>query len=99
VRREVNVAVFREGTNPIWGAFMLTFVLGALGLDFYWLFTESGLIGWLAEVEASVLGGQWLPKITLLIVFLGQIAVLLVLKVIIELITGRSLTGEPPKQQ
>jgi hypothetical protein len=87
------MAVLREGTNPVWGAFMLVFILGALGLDFYWLFTESGPIGWLADVQASIFDGQWFPKITLFVVFLGQIAVLLVAKVVLELITGRSFTS------
>ena len=88
------MAVLREGTNPIWGAFMLVFVLGALGFDMYWLFTESGPIGWLADVQASMFSGQWFPKITFFLVFLAQIAVLLVVKVVLELITGSSLTSK-----
>jgi hypothetical protein len=90
------MAVFREGTNPIWGAFVLIFVLGALGLDMYWLFTDSGLIGWLADVQGSIFGGQWFPKITLFLVFLVQIVILMVVKVVIEKITGKDLTSKTP---
>jgi hypothetical protein len=95
---KVKMAIFREGTNPTWGAFVLGFVLGALGLDFYWLFTESGPIRWLAQVEGALFGGHWLPKITLLLLFLGEIALLLVLKILIERLTGKRLTSPSPER-
>jgi hypothetical protein len=36
------MAMLREGTNKIWGPFFLVYILGFLGLDIYWLFSESG---------------------------------------------------------
>jgi hypothetical protein len=87
------MAIFREGTNPVWGAFVGVFVLGALGIDFYWLFTESGPIRWLAEVEAPIFGG-WYPKLTFLIVLLAELLPVLGLKLAIEALTGRRLA--PP---
>ncbi len=86
--------VLREGTNPIWGAFMLVWLLGWIGVDFYWLFTESGPVRWLAEVQASLLGGSWIPKLTLLLLILAQLFVLRVIKLAIETVTGRKLA--PP---
>ncbi len=86
------MALLREGTNPVWGAFVLACVAGCLGLDFYWLFTESGPIAWLAAAEARVMFGHWAPKVTFLILLLAQVGAVIVLKLIIEKLTGKRLT-------
>ena len=86
------MAVFREGTNKTWAAFALTVIVIALGFDFYWLFTESGPIARMAAIEARHLDGDWYPKITLMVLFLGEIGVLLIIKLAIELATGKKLT-------
>jgi len=90
--RSIMANIVREGTNPVWGIFMICAVLGILGLDFYWLFTESGLIRFLAEKQAAVLGGKWYPKVTFLILLLSQIGVLLLIKKLVELVSGKKMT-------
>lgn len=85
--------IFREGTNPVWGAVVAVWVLGSLALDFYWLFTESGVMRWMAEWQASLLGGKWYPKLGFVIVLLAQIVVLLLVKLVIERATGKKLTA------
>src|SRR5688572_11109854 len=60
--------VFRDGTNPVWAAIVAAYVLATLGLSFYWLFTESGPIGWLGRWQARTLfDGNWYPKSTMLL--------------------------------
>lgn len=84
--------IFRKGTNPIWGVIMLIYVLTALGLNFFWLFTESGPILWLARIEAVVFSGNWFPKLTFLILTICEIGVLLAVKIVFEKISGKRLT-------
>jgi hypothetical protein len=93
--------IFREGSNPIWTAFALVYILGAIGYAMYSLFTETGPVMWLGTWQAeNLLDGEWYPKLTTLIVILGLLIPMLVLKVVIEKVTGKRLT--PPvdwKQQ
>lgn len=88
-------SIIREGVNAVWGVFVLVAVIGLLILDFYWLFTESGPIRWLAVKEAAVFGGKWYPKITFLFFFLAQIGALLLLMKVIELVRGKKLAPPP----
>jgi hypothetical protein len=86
------MSLFRNGTNSVWGIFIGVCVIGFIALDFYWLFTQSGPMLWLAKLQARLLNGFWSLKLAFLFVFLLQIGVLLVLKLIIEKITGKNLT-------
>jgi hypothetical protein len=79
----------------VWGVFVLVWVFGMFGLDIYWLFTESGLVRVVAGWQASAFGG-WYPELTVLVLMVAEIAVLLVVKVVIEKSTGVRLT-EPLK--
>ena len=88
------MGIFREGTNRLWAAFAAIYLLSAIAADFYWLFTDSGLIRWLAMLQAKVLG-HWFPKLTFLILLLAELAPLLLLKLLIERITGVRLTAPP----
>jgi hypothetical protein len=83
--------VFREGTNPIWAACVGIYILAALGVDFYWLFTESGPIGWLGDVQASIFDGKWYPKLAFMLVLLAEIAPVIVLKLVLERLLGKKL--------
>ena len=85
--------IFREGTNPVWGMVVAVWVVGWLALDFYWLFTESGAMRWMAEWQATLFSGKWYPKLGFVIVFLAQIVVLLLAKLVIERATGKKLTA------
>jgi hypothetical protein len=85
-----TLEILRKGTNKIWGAGVLVYVLAALVLDFYWLFTETGAVGWLARLQGRW-WGVWYPKITLLLVLLVEIAALLAVKIVIEAATGKRL--------
>ncbi len=83
--------IFREGVNRVWAAFAALYILAALGVDFYWLFTESGPMGWLAEVQASIFDGKWYPQLAFVLVLLAEIAPVLVLKAILERVLGKKL--------
>ncbi len=52
-------------------------IFAVVGLDLYWLFTESGPMGWLASLEAQIFRGHWYPKITLLALLLLEIGLAL----------------------
>jgi hypothetical protein len=84
--------LLREGTNPIWGVSVIVYLVGCIAADFYFLITESGPVRWLAEIQASLFGGTWVPKLTLLLILLAQIGVMLVIKKVIERVTGKPLT-------
>jgi len=86
---------FRGGTNPLWAAFALIYFLGAIGMDLYWLFSESGPVRGLAMLQGKILGGHWFPKITFLVLLLAELGPLFLLKLIIERLTGARLTGPP----
>jgi len=90
------MGVFREGTNRLWAAFMGIFVLTALGMDVYWLFSETGPVHWLASLQAKLMGGRWFPKLTFLILLLAELLPVIVLKLLIERITGKPLS--PPAE-
>ncbi|HVE43109.1 MAG TPA: hypothetical protein VNM14_24755 [Planctomycetota bacterium] len=92
------MAIFREGTNKLWGAFVGIFVLTALGLDVYWLFSETGPVRWLALLQAKLMGGRWFPKLTFLILLLAELVPVIVLKLLIERITGKPLSPPPQPQ-
>jgi hypothetical protein len=87
-------AIFRKGTNTAWGIFMMISVIAILGMNIYWLFTESGLILWLAEMQANIFSGNWFPKITFLLLTLAEIIALLIIKLLIEKIIGKPLTND-----
>lgn len=77
--------MFRKDTHPLWRAFAIVYLLGAAGLDFYWLFTESGPVVFLAEFQAEHLfSGSWYPKVTLLVLLLIELLPLLALKLIVD---------------
>ena len=87
------MAIFRAGTHWAWAAFVGISVLALLGLDTYWLFRESGPVAWLGALEARLLGGRWLPKLTFVLVLLIGVGALLLLKLLIEAVSGRKLTA------
>jgi hypothetical protein len=85
--------VFRAGTNTVWAAVVAVYVLATLGLSFYWLFTESGPIGWLGRWQARTLfDGSWYPKITTLLFIVVAVFALVAVKLVIERVTGKRLT-------
>jgi hypothetical protein len=86
------MSLFRQGTNPVWGIFIAISVIAFIGLDFYWLFTRSGPVPWLAKQQASLLNSFWSLKLTFLIIFLVQIGLLLGLKWVVEKIIGKKMT-------
>ena len=87
------MAIFREGTNPIWGAIVLLYVVCMLALDGYWLVTETGPVGAFARWQArNLFHGKYYPKLTVMLVLLAEIAILLVVKLLVERISGRKLT-------
>jgi len=65
-------------------------VLIALGVDFYWMFSESGPFRWLAQIQEKLMGGYY-PKFTLVLLLGIEIVALVFIKKIIEMITGRKL--------
>lgn len=83
----------REGTNPIWGTIAIVAVLTLLGLDIYWLFSESGPILWLARMQAKIFSGKWYPKLTFIVLLLLEIGALLVIKICVEKVGGIRLTA------
>jgi len=92
---ERAMSIFRRGTNPFWAAFAMIYILGAIGMDFYWLFTESGAVRWLAILQGKILSNHWFPKVTFLVLLLAELGPLILLKVIIERLSGTRLTGPP----
>jgi hypothetical protein len=84
--------VFEKGTHPVWAAFASMYLLSSIGLVVYWMVGESGPIGWLIDVQRPMFDG-WYPKMTALVVFLLLFLPLLAIKIVIERLTGRSLTG------
>jgi hypothetical protein len=89
------MGIFRPGTNRLWAAFVAIYFLTAIGMDFYWLFSESGPIRWLAVLQAKLLGGRWVPKLTFLVLLLVEIVPVVLLKLLIERVTGARLAGPP----
>ena len=89
------MGIFRKGTNQLWAAFIGTYVLTAIGMDFYWLFSESGPVHWLAMLQSKMFGHRWFPKLTLLVLLLAEIVPVLLLKLAIERVMGAPLTAPP----
>jgi len=87
--------VFREGSNRLWTAFVTIYLLAAIGLDLHWLFTRSGLVGWLAMLQARVPGNRWYPKFSFMILLLAELVPVILLKLLIERVTGTRLTAPP----
>ncbi len=88
--------VFRDGTHPGWAVFSMIYVIGAFGLSIYWLITTSGWVASLARWQARHLfNGKWYPKMTTLVVLIGFLVPLLLLKLVIEAVTGKKLTSSP----
>ena len=83
----------RDRTHPLWLLFFFVWTFGWLGVDLYWLFTESGPIGWLGRWQARTLfDGSWYPKITTLLFIVVAVFALVAVKLVIERVTGKRLT-------
>jgi hypothetical protein len=81
----------RDGANPVWVGLVLVYVLGMIGLDIYWLVTESGPVAYLADLQASILRGVWYPKLTFALLLLAELLPVLIAKVAVEQLTGKKL--------
>jgi hypothetical protein len=77
----------------VWAVFVTVWVFGWVGVDAYWLFTESGPVGALRSWQLEHLGA-WVPKLTVLVLFVAQIGVAVAIKVAIERVFGVQLVAK-----
>ncbi len=75
-------------------------ILGAIGLSLYWVFTDSGLYGWFAGLQADYLfAGRYFPLPTFALIFLILASPIFVLLWLLVRCVGTGVLDDSPSLQ